>query len=831
MKNLDKNDILIDKDKLIIDEVRVIKCKLYNLIRGNNIEKRFLHTLLLNRIHKSNKIILEGIYLFNIYVLYLLSINKHMEINSTTIRRCMRHLITNSNDSRNTGNDKEDELIKHVKNTHFNFSVEGRENDFKSNEKSFMKPLEATADEYLINIKVNIQRNFKIYQRRYIMNKLEKYNKNMSENDIEFITYCVQQKINGNIDYSYTVKERKERYLELETEYKLNDFITIEQKILEDNINQNKNDKDNDKIKIDITNELSSNCVKNNNIYYYLKYFSSMLNEISSGGNTKIEVKRFTILPHFKPKIRYIHFESRPLCGIYNKWKNVNINIKIFESNFKFYLNNMFTINEKYKKILRKYNTIRSISTDGYCVSIGFEKMKKQLKKERKENVKINKELLDLEDEYNKITTEKKNNELIFEAENIKTTDMFLNKFNIGGVDPGNQIMLDITMESGLHISVHKNYYNELSHIKRNKELLDKEEKRLKINEIYTKMSEGNTKTTQIIEYMKYVEMVRENWNELWKHSQSTIVKSLKFNSYVYKDKAIARITKETLLKLKNKGNVYPRHRKYFNEEKYNEDNKKPILLCMGKGNGSITITNTKNSSPKGPIKKIVKELSKRCVVILTPEQNTSQLCSKCDNQLKEVNVFKIPKKDKDDVKLISVKNKKSNIRNKKNEINKLKMEIKNKCKIKTEKNIKKQKIIIIKDDKKAIKIKKEEIKNKEKGIKKEEKEVKETKYYGPSYRLHLCVNKHENLEGCILWERNMNASKNMMKMMRNITIRKTKGNFNKIKKPAGDENLEIKVSKLRNKSILNNLDRLLDIVKTDRSNESCKGIIRTLGL
>ena len=91
MKNLDKNDILIDKDKLIIDEVRVIKCKLYNLIWGNNIEKRSLHTLLLNRIHKSNKIILEGIYLFNIYVLYLLSINKHMEINSTTIRRCMRH--------------------------------------------------------------------------------------------------------------------------------------------------------------------------------------------------------------------------------------------------------------------------------------------------------------------------------------------------------------------------------------------------------------------------------------------------------------------------------------------------------------------------------------------------------------------------------------------------------------------------------------------------------------------------------------------------------------------------------------------------------------------
>jgi hypothetical protein len=76
-----------------------------------------------------------------------------------------------------------------------------------------------------------------------------------------------------------------------------------------------------------------------------------------------------------------------------------------------------------------------------------------------------------------------------------------------------------------------------------------------------------------------------------------------------------------------------------------------------------------------------------------------------------------------------------------------------------------------------------------------------------------------------------MNASKNMMKMMRNITIRKTKGNFNKIKKPSENENLEIKVSKLRDKSILNNLDRLLDIVKTDRPNESCKGIIGTLGL
>ena len=81
---------------------------------------------------------------------------------------------------------------------------------------------------------------------------------------------------------------------------------------------------------------------------------------------------------------------------------------------------------------------------------------------------------------------------------------------------------------------------------------------------------------------------------------------------------------------------------------------------------------------------------------------------------------------------------------------------------------------------------------------------------------MHLCVEKHENTNGCILWERNMNASRNIIKMMRNITINKTRGKF--IKKKSENKNNVKLISKPRIKSILNELEVSIDIVKTDVS-------------
>jgi hypothetical protein len=81
--------------------------------------------------------------------------------------------------------------------------------------------------------------------------------------------------------------------------------------------------------------------------------------------------------------------------------------------------------------------------------------------------------------------------------------------------------------------------------------------------------------------------------------------------------KAIARITR----------NIIDKYKKEYKNKK--------LLFLIGKGNGNMTITNTKNSSTAGPIKRIVKELSNREVVVLVDEYKTSLLCHHCEEKIK----------------------------------------------------------------------------------------------------------------------------------------------------------------------------------------------------
>jgi hypothetical protein len=262
--------------------------------------------------------------------------------------------------------------------------------------------------------------------------------------------------------------------------------------------------------------------------------------------------KRFPLIPQLAPKIRYIRLEARPLCDIYNNWKKTSVNVKLFEKNFRTYLDEMFTINKKYSKILKKYPTIRSISTDGYAVSIGFEiiekvkcKPQKEKGKQKSYKKKEPKEMKDFKDEYDKLTEKNQhksyyNNPMIFDATEIKTQKDFLDNFDIGGVDPGNDIMLHIVMENGIQITIHKNYYYDISHINRNRLLLDEKKDKDKMNEIYSEMALENTKTTNIDEFMKYVKQIRKHWQRIWTYCTSKVIFSLKFDSFVNKEYAMA---------------------------------------------------------------------------------------------------------------------------------------------------------------------------------------------------------------------------------------------------------------------------------------------------
>src|SRR5205085_8037524 len=165
--------------------------------------------------------------------------------------------------------------------------------------------------------------------------------------NIRFLLHALQQKINGNQTYSYTKEESIIKFEKLFKEYDLQKFIDNEITNLRECIN----------FQIQTADELSS--VTSKQIYDYLKYFHVMLKEIINN-----KEKRFPLIPQLAPKIRYIRLEARPLCDIYNNWKKTSVNVKLFEKNFRTYLDEMFTINKKYSKILKKYPTIRSIYTD-----------------------------------------------------------------------------------------------------------------------------------------------------------------------------------------------------------------------------------------------------------------------------------------------------------------------------------------------------------------------------------------------------------------------------------------------------------------------------------
>ena len=254
MQNTSDGDIT--KEKVITDEIHIIKCSLRSVLSQekyttdtkitsnslsdnsfnvqkkedgeavtkinkelyNKIEieiknlcldqKNTLPYLFRKRTLKINKIVLEGIYGFTVYVKYIVKENIPMKINSNTIRRCMRHLIIGANKSKEKCYPEEDKLINSVLDQFFNFSADGRVNDFTNNEDGLMKPAEASADSYFVNLKLHITRNFKRYQRRYLKLKSETFKsecniQQIPETDINFLLRGLQHKINGNNDFIY----------------------------------------------------------------------------------------------------------------------------------------------------------------------------------------------------------------------------------------------------------------------------------------------------------------------------------------------------------------------------------------------------------------------------------------------------------------------------------------------------------------------------------------------------------------------------------------------------------------------------------------------------
>ena len=329
--------------------------------------------------------------------------------------------------------------------------------------------------------------------------------------------------------------------------------------------------------------------------------------------------------------------------------------------------------------------------------------------------------------------------------------------------------MLDVTAENGLHVTINKNYYNDIAHINKNKRIMDAMIIVGKMDKVYTNLSLETAKTTSIEEYMNYVKKIREDWDKIWKFCTNSKIQSLELDGYVNKEKAVNRIAKEICVMIKDKNSIFPRQKKYFNEIKYNEKKDKPLLFAVGKGNGNMTISNTKGVSGKGPIKRIIRTLSKYSTVILTPEDNTSQLCNICEEQVKHVKVYKT--KSKKEMRLMTEEEKmldsirKEYVKDTTDRVKSIK---------KQNKEIESMEVSNIQEKNKF-----ERIYKKNESLKKELKRNLDNNrdIYSSSYRLVCCANKEHKHR---MWERNMNASKNMIKIMKNIVIKSDKGNYKK---------------------------------------------------
>ena len=202
----------------------------------------------------------------------------------------------------------------------------------------------------------------------------------------------------------------------------------------------------------------------------------------------------------------------------------------------------------------------------------------------------------------------------------------------------------------------------------------------------------------------------------------------------------------------------------YFDKEKYKENKNKPKLIAFGKGNGRLTISNTKNSGPKGPIKRIIHELSKICLVILTDEFRTSQICNLCNtDKVEYIKVVEKPKQrdliNEQKIKELGLCAKTMRIILKSEKARKAEELIES---IKVE-NLKEKMLSPNKsdmDESETVDVF-SETKNKY------EKELEKLKK--SSHKLCHCKNENHSNK---LWQRNFNSAKNIM----NVMIKKVKG-------------------------------------------------------
>lgn len=225
------------KYRNFVDGATSIQCKLNSIIKGGKNNKINLVKIFHNYVLAYNKIAIEGLHLFNIYILDLLKKNElDTIIDTNTIARCMRVLVDDVEfrESKDLNKNKEAVSIKSVKNNIFQFQAPDN-HTFKCNGNSYLKPLDSFATTSITNIHVGVERNFKKYQCRYIIYKLRTFAPEtvVSNGELKFVLNCVQKLINDEKIHTSKYEQKITKITDkLNTNNKLNDFIKSEKETI-----------------------------------------------------------------------------------------------------------------------------------------------------------------------------------------------------------------------------------------------------------------------------------------------------------------------------------------------------------------------------------------------------------------------------------------------------------------------------------------------------------------------------------------------------------------------------------------------------------------------
>jgi hypothetical protein len=362
----------------------------------------------------------------------------------------------------------------------------------------------------------------------------------------------------------------------------------------------------------------------------------------------------------------------------------------------------------------------------------------------------------------------------LYEVESLTAIESnILNKYSIFGADPGNNPMTYFSGKNGIAFKFNKNEYNDAALITKNKEKNEALREKENMNEITRELSETTHKTSDLNDFIKYTEIVLKYWNKIWDFYSSIRILQIKLEMHISSQKAISLMAHRIIERMKdpkNRGPYYKKHKINISEEEIH----KPIILFYGTGNGNMTVSNTKNSSSKGPIKRLIHELSKYIIVILVNEYNTSQLCHLCHEKMEGVDTYHFP----------SFKKLKKNLWNKSKNGNITQTvaleELNNPIKNIEMTKMLRQKIGKLKKDRNnQSKIEIEQLETKVREIK-----CGRTYTYQSSYHLRTCANQHENNKNvCKMYDRNLTGSSNIMTVGIWELTTKDRGKYKRIPK------------------------------------------------